>query len=52
MSTWSLTGVAKESISYWGPGGTPGANNTVGVAVSAPASTWPGDCLAWAIAPA
>ena len=47
MSTWSLTGVAKastvtKSISRCGPGGTSGAHTTVGVAVGAPASTWPG----------
>ena len=34
MNTWS--------ISHWGPGGTLGAHTTVGIAVGAPASTWPG----------
>ena len=47
MRTWSLTGVAKaltatKSISRWGPDGTLGAHTTVGIAVGAPASTWPG----------
>ena len=47
MSTLSLTGVAKaptatKSISHPGPSGTSGAHTTVGVAVGAPASTWPG----------
>ena len=58
MSTWSLTGVAKSPtstkfISHWGPGGALVAYTTVGIAVGAPASTWPGSrrYLARPIAP-
>ena len=48
MSTWSLTGVAKTPLDYdkvhqpLGSWWTSGAHTTVGVAVGAPASIWPG----------
>ena len=47
MSTWSLTGVAKASdcdkvYQPLGSGCDFGCHITVGVAVDAPVSTWPG----------
>ena len=33
---------ATKFISQWGPGGTTGGHTTIGVAVCAPVSTWPG----------